>query len=372
MMQKTINLTEIAPIIRGVLAESTGNEDMPFAPARFRCDETSTASGMALQIDNLPEDRGADNATLREFIRQRAEAYQKKHQVKPTEIHIVGLGTMKQCSPSDQPNLPLKDKVAVVSGAAGAIGYAVCVGLLEKGCHLVVSDLPGERFDKFVADVQKIGGNRVIGVPIDVTDKDSVKAGFEKIITQWGGVDIAVLNAGIALVGKIADLDLEAFRKLEKVNVEGILLMLAELTRLFVRQAIGGDIVIMSTKNVPSPSAGFGAYSATKAACHQLGRIASLELAPYGVRVNMVAPDAVFAEGNVKSGLWETVGKDRMKVRGISETELHEYYRNRNLLKARVTGRHVANAVLYFVMRQSPTTGATIPVDGGLPDAVPR
>ena len=87
---------------------------------------------------------------------------------------------------------------------------------------------------------------------------------------------------------------------------------------------------------------------------------------------NMVAPDAVFSEGKYKSGLWELVGEDRMQARGISETELHEYYRNRNLLKAAVTGRHVANAVLFFVMRQTPTTGGTIPVDGGLPDATPR
>jgi NAD(P)-dependent dehydrogenase (short-subunit alcohol dehydrogenase family) len=139
-----------------------------------------------------------------------------------------------------------------------------------------------------------------------------------------------------------------------------------------IERGVGGDIVVMSTKNVPSPSAGFGAYSATKAACHQLGRIASLEFAPYDVRVNMIAPDAVFAEGKYKSGLWNLVGEDRMKSRGMSEPELHEYYRNRNLLKASVTGRHVGNAVLYFASRQSPTTGATIPVDGGLPDATPR
>ena len=128
----------------------------------------------------------------------------------------------------------------------------------------------------------------------------------------------------------------------------------------------------MSTKNVPSPGAGFGAYSATKAACHQLGRIASLELAQYDVRVNMVAPDAVFSEGKYKSGLWAEVGPGRMKARGLDEEGLHEYYRNRNLLKAAVTGRHVANAVLFFATRQTPTTGATIPVDGGLPDATPR
>jgi len=120
------------------------------------------------------------------------------------------------------------------------------------------------------------------------------------------------------------------------------------------------------------PGAGFGAYSATKAACHQLGRIASIELAPHGVRVNMVAPDAVFSEGQFKSGLWEEVGPDRMRARGLDEQGLQEYYRDRNLLKARVTGRHVANAVLFFATRQTPTTGATIPVDGGLPDATPR
>ena len=113
-------------------------------------------------------------------------------------------------------------------------------------------------------------------------------------------------------------------------------------------------------------------HSATKAACHQLGRIASLELAQYGVRVNMVAPDGVFSEGKYKSGLWEEVGPSRMRARGLDEGELQEYYRNRNLLKTTVTGRHVSNAVLFFATRQTPTTGATIPVDGGLPDATPR
>ena len=86
----------------------------------------------------------------------------------------------------------------------------------------------------------------------------------------------------------------------------------------------------------------------------------------------MVAPDAVFSEGKYKSGLWAEVGTDRMKARGLDEEGLHAYYRSRNLLKAEVTGEHVANAVKYFVTRQSPTTGATIPVDGGLPDATPR
>jgi NAD(P)-dependent dehydrogenase (short-subunit alcohol dehydrogenase family) len=269
-------------------------------------------------------------------------------------------------------DLPLRNKVALVTGAAGAIGYGVCRGLLEKGCHVAATDLPGEKLDRFVADLSPTAPDRTIPVALDVTAKESVAAGFEAVIRTWGGIDIVVVNAGIAMVSSLKETDLEAFRKLEKVNVEGALLTLSATAHHLIRQGTGGDIVIVSTKNVPSPGAGFGAYSATKAACHQLGRIASIELAPHGVRVNMVAPDGVFSEGKFKSGLWEEVGPDRMRARGLDEAGLQEYYRNRNLLKARVTGRHVANAVLFFATRQTPTTGATIPVDGGLPDATPR
>jgi hypothetical protein len=86
----------------------------------------------------------------------------------------------------------------------------------------------------------------------------------------------------------------------------------------------------------------------------------------------MVSPDAVFSDGARKSGLWAEVGPDRMRARGLDEAGLEAYYRSRNLLKAGVTAGHVAHAVMYFATRQSPTTGATIPVDGGLPDATPR
>jgi NAD(P)-dependent dehydrogenase (short-subunit alcohol dehydrogenase family) len=167
-------------------------------------------------------------------------------------------------------------------------------------------------------------------------------------------------------------MNIETFRKLERVNIDGALIVISEAARLYRLQKTGGDIILISTKNVFAPGAKFGAYSATKAAAHQLARIASLELADMGVRVNMVAPDAVFSHGEKKSGLWAAVGPDRMRARGLDETGLEEYYRSRNLLKASVTARHVANGVLFFLTHKTPTTGATIPVDGGLPDATPR
>jgi len=393
-------LAQITPIVRGLLAEATGDEDKPYRPVILKSltskegvdgfDKLTTSFAgsaknaeakrypaplikgpipplfiEAVDYDAAPED-------LRKQLSDAVSDYSARHSSKPEIICVRELGILYIDQSGSKRDLPLRNKVALVTGAAGAIGYGICRGLLETGCHLAATDVAGKKLDDFVADLRQTGGDRVIGIPIDVADKESVSRGFESVIQTWGGIDIVVVNAGIPLVANLKDIDLDAFRKLEKVNVEGALLTLAEAARLFILQGIGGDIIVISTKNVPSPGAGFGAYSATKAACHQLGRIASIELAQYGVRVNMVAPDGVFSEGKYKSGLWEQIGPDRMRARGLDEKGLQEYYRNRNLLKLRVTGRHVANAVLFFATHQTPTTGATIPVDGGLPDATPR
>ena len=268
--------------------------------------------------------------------------------------------------------LPLAHQVAMVTGAAGAIGSGIVQELLLQGCHVAATDLSGPALEGLVRELQASFGDRVIGVPMDVTDNASVSSCFGEIIRAWGGIDLVVANAGLAHVASLGDLSLESFRKLERVNVEGTLLVLAEAGRHFKLQGTGGDIVLVSTKNVFAPGAKFGAYSATKAAAHQLARIASLELAAIDVRVNMVAPDAVFSNEKRKSGLWAEVGPDRMAARGLDAAGLEEYYRSRNLLKARITARHVAKAVLFFATRQTPTTGTTLPVDGGLPDATPR
>lgn len=266
----------------------------------------------------------------------------------------------------------LERQVAVVTGAAGAIGSAIAEALLGAGCQVALTDLAGENLDRLAEELNAKFEDQVISVPMDVTEAESVRRAFAAAIRQWGGVDLVVVNAGLAHAAKLEEMELEAFRKLERVNVEGTLNVLAEAGRHFKAQQTGGDVVMVSTKNVFAPGAGFGAYSATKAAAHQLARIASLELAPLGVRVNMVAPDAVFAHGTRRSGLWATVGPERMRARGLDQQGLEEYYRQRNLLKTRVTAADVARAVMFFASRQTPTTGATLPVDGGLPDATPR
>jgi len=386
-------LVQIAPVVRGLLAEPTGDPDVPYAPVILKSLANKKAIDFAASAKNAAGERypaplvkgqkhplfvravdaGDSTEDIRKQLGDAISSYSRRFGSRPQIICLGGLGVLYIEKKDDaEAGAPLRNKVALVTGAAGAIGYGICRGLLENGCHLAASDLPGEKLNGFTADLKQTAGQRVMGVPIDVTDNESVVKGLEAIIKAWGGIDILVVNAGIAMVSHLKEIELEAFRKLERVNVEGTLLTLREIARHFIAQGTGGDIIIVSTKNVPSPGAGFGAYSATKAACHQLGRIASIELAQYGVRVNMVAPDGVFSEGKYKSGLWAEVGPDRMRARGLDEEGLQEYYRSRNLLKIQITGRHVANAVLFFATRQTPTTGVTIPVDGGLPDATPR
>jgi len=269
--------------------------------------------------------------------------------------------------------------VALVTGAAGAIGVGICRELLAAGAHVAATDLAGPALDSLVDELVADHPGRVLGVPLDVTDpapatesSTGVAAGFDRVAQTWGGVDLVVVNAGVAHVATIESMELADFERLERINVHGTLLVLRQAARHFRRQGTGGDAVVVSTKNVFAPGASFSAYSATKAASHQIARIASQEMAGLDVRVNLVAPDAIFGGGERKSGLWQEVGPDRMKARGLTEEGLEEYYRSRNLLKARITAAHVGRAVVFFASRQTPTTGATLPVDGGLPDATPR
>ncbi len=453
-------LTRVAPLLRGLLAEPSGDPDRPFRRAilqplvtREALDFVNSERGREIALtppltsDHLirtkpwplwvAEPAYGDPAKLREQLSKAVEeyaadyaAYVERHaarmppgvtrlDLRPRVILLPGLGAI--CAGPDAraariarditahtlaaksriaamgtyeglpehelfemeyhsfqhaklaaEEPPLRRQTALITGAAGAIGSAIAEELLANGCHVAVTDLPGDALESLGAELRAAGGERVLAVPMDVTDAASVSRAFAAVIQTWGGVDLLVLNAGIAHAAPLASLDAETFRKLERVNTEGTLLPLAEAARHFREQGTGGDVVLISTKNVFSPGAQFGAYSATKAAAHQLARIATLELAELGVRVNMVAPDAIFSHGRRKSGLWQEVGPERMRARGLDEKGLEDYYRQRNLLKVTVTAKHVARAVLFFATRQTPTTGSTLPVDGGLPDATPR
>ena len=153
------------------------------------------------------------------------------------------------------------------------------------------------------------------------------------------------------------------------VNTTGHFFVTREAMRMMKAQGTGGSLVYNATKNVTAPGSRFGAYSISKAAEAQLCRIAAIEGSEIGVRANMVNPDAVFD----RSGLWQEIGPERAAAHGISLDELPEFYRKRNLLKARVTAEDVAEAILFLAgPRSARTTGTMLPVDGGIREAFPR
>jgi NAD(P)-dependent dehydrogenase (short-subunit alcohol dehydrogenase family) len=209
-----------------------------------------------------------------------------------------------------------------------------------------------------------------LALALDVTSPEQVAQAFRDLRLAYGGLDILVSHAGIALVGAIHELPLDQWQRSLDINTTGHFLVAGEAVRLMRDQGMGGSIVFIGTKNVPSPGKDFGAYSASKAAEVQLARVLAIENGDQGIRVNVVNPDAVF-EG---STLWSTELKEqRAKAHGIAVEELEDFYRQRNLLKERVTGDDVAQAVLFLAgPRSSKTTGTMLPVDAGLSDAFPR
>ncbi len=268
---------------------------------------------------------------------------------------------------------PLEGQVAFVTGAGGAIGAGIGDRLLAAGANVVLCDIDGSRLAIVRQRLEEHhDAGRIESLVCDVTDLSAVERAFRDVSCRLGGIDLLVPNAGVAHVASIEDLDPERFDAVLSVNLMGTFNVIKAAIPILRRQGSGGNIVLISSKNVPDPGASFGAYSASKAAAHQIGKIAALELANLGVRVNMVNPDAVFGDETVSSGLWDSVGPDRMRSRGLDPDGLKEYYRQRNLLKTSVRAEHVGNIVVFFASEQTPTTGASFPVDGGVPSAFPR
>jgi rhamnulose-1-phosphate aldolase/alcohol dehydrogenase len=293
-----------------------------------------------------------------------------------SESHIFDMEywPLQQKKLGRTPPLPLQGEIAVITGAGGAIGLGIADRLLAAGSAVVISDIDGSSLKKVYSNLaKKYDASLIESVLFDVTDYQAVEKAFQEISYRLGGLDILVPNAGVAHVARIEELDPEKFDRVISVNLKGTFNAIKAAIPIFKRQGTGGNIVVVSSKNVFDPGAAFGAYSASKAAAHQISKIAALELAELGVRVNLVNPDAVFGDEEVPSKLWELIGPDRMKSRGLDPNGLKEYYRQRNLLKVQVTPEHVGNAVVFFASEASgATTGATLPVDGGIPAAFPR
>jgi rhamnulose-1-phosphate aldolase/alcohol dehydrogenase len=269
------------------------------------------------------------------------------------------------------PEKELARQIALVTGGASGIGKAISLALASAGAHVVVTDVDAEGSMAVAEEINRsCGPGRGKSVSMNVADQREVNRAFQDLRLAYGGLDILVSNAGIAPVGAIDTLTLAEWQRALDVNTTGHFLVAAEAVRLMREQGTGGSMVFIGTKNVPAPGADFGAYSVSKAAEVQLARVLALENGQFGIRVNVVNPDAIF-QG---SRLWsDELRQERASAHGVSIDQLEDFYHQRTLLKTRVRAEDVAETVLFLASeRSSRTTGAMIPVDGGVREAFPR
>lgn len=262
-------------------------------------------------------------------------------------------------------------RVAVVTGAAGAIGSGIARTLAAEGAHVVCADINMDRAKALAEELNKANPtNHALAIEMNVADEESVQHAYQQVAVTFGGVDILVANAGIAHNCPLDELALEDWQRSLDVNTTGHFLVTREALKIMKAQGTGGSLIYIASKNVPAPGKDFGAYSAAKAAQAQLARVAALEGGSFGIRSNIVNPDAIFAD----SGLWsQQVREERARSYGIAPEELEEFYRRRNLLNVHVSADDVAAAALFFASdRSAKTTGGVLSVDGGLREAFVR
>jgi rhamnulose-1-phosphate aldolase/alcohol dehydrogenase len=258
----------------------------------------------------------------------------------------------------------LAGRVAFITGGAGGIGSAIAERLMKEGACVVLADIDEASLDSTVANFGKtFGKDNVRGVIMDVTREDAVIKAMDDAVKAFGGVDIVVNNAGITLAANVEDTTLDLWNKNMSIMATGYFLVGREGYRLMKRQALGGSMVFIASKNAIAASPGASAYCTAKAAEVHLARCMALEGAPMGIRVNVVNPDAVLRGSKIWQGAWR---QQRAASNKISEDELEEHYRKRSLLQRSVFPEDIAEAVYFFASDLSAkSTGNFLNVDAG-------
>jgi NAD(P)-dependent dehydrogenase (short-subunit alcohol dehydrogenase family) len=249
------------------------------------------------------------------------------------------------------PRPTLQGKVALVSGAAAGIGLAIGKVLHEHGAAVVALDINPEITTAF-------DGPDQLGLVVDLTNQEAVKAAIVETVRRFGGLDILVSNAGIFTAGaNIEDLDDANWSRSLLLNLTSHEQLLKHCIP-FLKKGIDATAIFVGSRNVRAPGAGAASYSCAKAGVTQLTRVAALELAPHNVRVNIIHPDAVF-----DTKLWTPEALQRSAERyGLTV----EQYKKRNLMKCEITSRDIGLMVASMAGPAfAKTTGAQIPVDGG-------
>lgn len=265
----------------------------------------------------------------------------------------------------------LTGRIALVTGSAGGIGKAIAKKFAEEGAVVVINDNDAQRLASATAEFNKLYGNDVFAADLlDVTDAASIHQTYNTAVLAFGGVDIIVNCAGLSISKPLEDHTEKDWDLLYDVLVKGQFLVTQAGVEIMRKQATGGDVLNIVSKNALVSGPNNAAYGSAKAAQLHLSRLNAAELGKDRIRVNVVNPDAVISDSKIWAGAW---AEGRAKAYGVKVEELPAFYAKRTLLNEIIVPEDIANACYAFVSGLlNKATGNVLNVDGGVAMAFVR
>lgn len=265
----------------------------------------------------------------------------------------------------------LSGRIALITGSAGGIGKAIAKKFVQEGAVVILNDMNAERLEGAGEEFKKLFGKDAYATAVlDVTNTEQINNAVAEAILAFGGVDLVVNNAGLSISKTIGDHTEKDWDLLYDVLVKGQFLVTQATVAVMKKQAIGGDVINIVSKNALVSGPNNAGYGSAKAAQLHLSRLNAAELGGDKIRVNVVNPDAVISDSNIWAGGW---AEGRAKAYGITVDELPAYYAKRTLLNEVILPDDIANACFALaggLLNKS--TGNVINVDGGVAAAFVR
>ena len=261
---------------------------------------------------------------------------------------------------------PLSRKVAFITGAGGGIGKAIADKLVQEGANVVLTDLHKDTLAEIKSTFKK---DQVSTVVCDVTDSNSILNAYKQACLDFGGVDIIIHSAGLAISKPLETTTITDWELLQNVLVKGQFLIAQKGVEIMRKQNLGGNIVNIASKNGLVSGPNNIAYGTAKAAQQHMTRLLAAEVAKDNIRVNTINPDGVIVGSKIWEGDW---AEGRARANDITVEELPAFYAKRNLLNKIILPEDIANGVFALVSMLDKSTGNTLNIDGGMPNAFVR